>query len=43
LVISAKESVVEAITKLVGSNITDAILQAANGSDHALTTSPYLK
>ena len=25
---------VEAITKLVGSNVTDAILQTANGSDH---------
>jgi hypothetical protein len=26
--------VVEAITKLVGSDITDAILWTANGSDH---------
>jgi hypothetical protein len=34
LVIGAKEGVVEAITKLVGSNITDAILQTADGSNH---------
>jgi hypothetical protein len=34
LVIGAKEGVVEAITKLVGSNITDAILRTAHGSDH---------
>jgi hypothetical protein len=34
LVISAKEGVVEAITKLVGSDVTDAILWMANGSDH---------
>jgi hypothetical protein len=34
LVISAKESVVEAITKLVGSNITKTILRTANDSDH---------
>ncbi len=34
LVISAKESVVEALTKLVGSDITDAILRMADGSDH---------
>ncbi len=33
-VIGAKEGVVEAITKLVGSNITDAILWTANGSNH---------
>ncbi len=33
-VISAKEGVVEAITKLVGSNVTNAILWTANGSDH---------
>ncbi len=33
-VIGAKEGAVEAITKLVGSNITDAILCTANGSDH---------
>jgi hypothetical protein len=33
-VISAKEGVVKAITKLVGSNVTDAILRTANGSDH---------
>jgi hypothetical protein len=34
LVIGAKEGVVEAITKLVGSNVTNAILRMANGSDH---------
>jgi hypothetical protein len=34
LVIGAKEGVVEAVTKLVGSNITDAVLQTANGSNH---------
>ncbi len=34
LVIIAKECVVKAITKLVGSDVTDAILQTANGSDH---------
>jgi hypothetical protein len=33
-VIGAKEGVVEAITKLVSSNVTDAILRTANGSDH---------
>jgi hypothetical protein len=33
-VISAKEGVVEAITKLVGSDITNAILRTADGSDH---------
>jgi hypothetical protein len=33
-VIGAKEGVVEAITKLVGSDITNAILWMANGSDH---------
>jgi hypothetical protein len=33
LVISTKEGVVETITKLVGSNITNAILWMANGSD----------
>jgi hypothetical protein len=33
-VIGAKEGVVEAITKLVGSNVTDAIVQRANGSNH---------
>ena len=33
-VISAKEGAVEAITKLVGSNIINAILRTANGSDH---------
>jgi hypothetical protein len=34
LVIGTKEGAVEAITKLVGSNITDAILCTADGSDH---------
>jgi hypothetical protein len=34
LVIGAKEGIVEALTKLVGSNITNAILQTADGSDH---------
>jgi hypothetical protein len=34
LVIGAKEGVVEAMTKLVGSNVTNAILRTANGSDH---------
>ncbi len=34
LVISAKEGVFKAITKLVGSNVTNAILWMANGSDH---------
>ena len=33
-VIGAKEGIVEAVSKLVGSNITDAILQRADGSDH---------
>ncbi len=33
-VIGAKEVVVEAITKLVGSDITNAILRTANGSNH---------
>jgi len=33
-VIGAKEGVVEAVSKLVDSNITDAILRTANGSDH---------
>jgi hypothetical protein len=33
-VIGAKEGVVEAVLKLVGSNITNAILRTANGSDH---------
>jgi hypothetical protein len=33
-VISAKEGIVEAVSKLVGSNITDAILRMANGSNH---------
>jgi hypothetical protein len=34
LVIGAKERVVKAITKLIGSNVINAILQTANGSDH---------
>ncbi len=34
LVIGAKEGVVKAVTKLVGSDITDAILQTADGSNH---------
>jgi hypothetical protein len=34
LVISTKEGVVEAVTKLVGSNITDAVLQTAKSSNH---------
>jgi hypothetical protein len=34
LVIGAKEGIVEALTKLVGSDITNAILQTADGSDH---------
>jgi hypothetical protein len=34
LVIGAKEGAIEAITKLVGSNITNAILCTADGSDH---------
>jgi hypothetical protein len=33
-VIGAKEGIVEAVTKLVGSDITDAVLQTANGSNH---------
>jgi hypothetical protein len=33
-VIGAKEGIVEAVTKLVGSNITDAVLQTADGSNH---------
>ncbi len=33
-VIGAKEGAVKAITKLVGSDITDAILHTANGSNH---------
>jgi hypothetical protein len=33
-VINAKEGVAEAVSKLVGSDITDAILRTANGSDH---------
>ncbi len=32
-VIGAKEGIVEAVSKLVGSNITDAILRTADGSD----------
>ncbi len=34
LVIGAKEGIVKAVTKLVGSDITDAVLRTANGSDH---------
>jgi hypothetical protein len=34
LVIGAKEGVVKAITKLVSSNVTNAILRMANGSNH---------
>ncbi len=34
LVIGAKEGVVEAVTKLVGSDITNAVLRTANGSNH---------
>jgi hypothetical protein len=34
LVIGAKEGVVKAITKLVGSNVTNAILRMANDSNH---------
>ncbi len=33
-VIGAKEGVVEAVSKLVGSDITDAILRMADGNDH---------
>jgi hypothetical protein len=33
-VIGLKEGVVDAVMKLVGSVITDAVLQTANGSDH---------
>jgi hypothetical protein len=33
-VISTKEGVVKTVTKLVGSYITDAVLQTANGSNH---------
>ncbi len=33
-VIGTKEGVVEAVSKLVGSNITNAILRTANGSNH---------
>jgi hypothetical protein len=33
-VIGAKEGIVEAVTKLIGSDITDAGLQTANGSNH---------
>jgi hypothetical protein len=34
LVTGAKEGVVKAMTKLVGRDITNAVLQTANGSDH---------
>ncbi len=33
-VIGAKKGVVEALSKLVGSDITNAVLRTANGSDH---------
>ncbi len=33
-VICMKEGIVKAVTKLVGSNITNAVLQTANGSNH---------
>jgi hypothetical protein len=33
-VIGAKEGVVKAVTKLVGSDITNAVLQTADGSNH---------
>ena len=33
-VIGAKEGVVEAVSKLVGSDITNAILQTADSSNH---------
>ncbi len=33
-VIGTKEGVVKAVTKLVGSDITDAVLQTADGSNH---------
>jgi hypothetical protein len=33
-VIGAKEGVVKAVTKLVGSDITNAVLRTADGSDH---------
>jgi hypothetical protein len=43
LVIRAKEGAIEAITKLVGSNITDVILRTAMaGTTRASTTSCYL-
>ncbi len=34
LVIGANEGIVKAVMKLVGSDITDAILQTSNGSNH---------
>jgi hypothetical protein len=34
LVIGSKEGIVEAVTKLVGSNITNAVLQTAGGINH---------
>jgi hypothetical protein len=43
-VIGTKEGVVEAITKLVGSNVTDASSgQPTTATTKALMTSPYLK
>ncbi len=37
LVVGTKEGVVEAVTKLVGSDITDAVLQTADGSNRKST------
>ncbi len=34
LVIGGKEGVVKAVTKLVGRDITNAVLQTADGSNH---------
>ncbi len=39
-VIGAKESIVETVTKLVGSDITNAVLQTANGSNHKSMMAP---
>jgi hypothetical protein len=42
LVISTKEGIFKAITKMVGSNITDAILRMADGSNHkTINDSPF--
>jgi hypothetical protein len=44
LVIGAKEGVVKAITKWIGSNVTKAILWMADGSDHkSIMDSHYTK